>query len=189
MSDSASDESYVVTLRHGSDDDARAAFDAMYRAYYPQLWRFAYALTRHEDVAQDAVQELFLGIWRNRRTWDARQGVRAYLFGAVRHEAVRALARGNRAAGLDDLPTPTAAMGAEPHSPDADTIADDLAAALRRAVDALPERQRAALLLRWDAELNATDIGRALGISDRAAAKLLGKAQAYLRQVWERLAP
>ena len=50
---------------------------------------------------------------------------------------------------------------------------DELTRQVAHAIEILPERQRTAVLLRWNDEMNAAEIGRVLGISDTAVRKLL----------------
>lgn len=61
---------------------------------------------------------------------------------------------------------------------DAD-VADRLA--VREAVLALPERQRAALILRWYADLSVADAAAAMGVSADAVRSLTKRALAALR--------
>jgi len=61
-------ESRLIAGVRGGD---RAAFERIYRTYWPQLVAFArrYGVRSAQD-AQEIAQEVFLGIWKNRTTWD-----------------------------------------------------------------------------------------------------------------------
>jgi len=166
----------------------RNAFDHMFMALHGELWHFARSIVRDGDVANDVVQDVFIDVWDRHDTWAPHGSIRGYFFGAVRNRALhitRSMAARERTtqrfAADRDIATPSAI------APDQSSDTDDIVTILRRAIDALPERQRSAMLLRWNTELNATDIGRALGISDTAARKLLAKGEATLRQLYDRL--
>jgi RNA polymerase sigma-70 factor (ECF subfamily) len=56
-------------------------------------------------------------------------------------------------------------------------------ARLARALARLPERQRLAVLLRYDVDLPVRDVAAALGTSEHAAESLLARGLATLRRV------
>jgi len=109
----------------GMDDDERHAHDAallalivrrdprgieeLYDRYGPVAFSLAYQLLRDRGLAEDVVQEAFLKIWRQARTYDTRKGtVRAWLLTCVHHCAIDELRRrrAKRAADgdIDDAP-------------------------------------------------------------------------------------
>ena len=45
-------------------DDPRNAFDALYRACYPQVYRRILALVGDREQAEDLAQDVFLKAWR-----------------------------------------------------------------------------------------------------------------------------
>jgi RNA polymerase sigma-70 factor (ECF subfamily) len=166
----ANDASTVARIRAGDE----AAFDALYVQTFQELWSFA---RRYTDVtvAEEVVQDVFLRLWERRHLWDVRSTVRAYLFGAVRNRALhhvdRAAVEARAALALpqpSDLSVPVDERG-------------DILDAVTRAVAALPERQRAAMILRIQRSLTHAEIGDALGVSSAAAGALVRKAEAKLR--------
>lgn len=64
-------------MRLAADGDA-AAFGIIVRAHQVRLVRFAMRLTGDSDLAQDAVQETFLRLWRVRATYQPRNRRRAF---------------------------------------------------------------------------------------------------------------
>jgi RNA polymerase sigma-70 factor, ECF subfamily len=67
-------------------------------------------------------------------------------------------------------------------SPEATALASEDRLALARALEALPEAQREALVLRYAAGLTARQIGGVIGKSDVATQKLLSRALATIRE-------
>jgi len=184
------DAELVTAIRAG--DAAR--FTAWYDAIYNDAWRFARRFSADADQASDVVQDVFLSIWKRRTTWDVRGPVHTYVLGAIRRRALQSL-RHDRIVqtatdrAIDPTGTPEGGfgMGATPHAPDARVTEDSLHEAMRRHIAQLPERQRTALVLRWEHELSNVEIAGILGIGEAAVSRLLARATATLRQVWDAL--
>lgn len=161
-----------------------AAFDDLYRTYVPRLLDYAERYTS-ADVADDIVQSVLAAVWRRGRSFTVRSTVAAYLFGAIRREVLhreRHLRVVRRAEADDDFREPLAPMPA----PDAGASLNELRAALRSALDALPVRTRDVLTLRWVEELQYDEIAEVLGISVSAAKMHVHRAQPVVRPLLER---
>lgn len=167
-----------------AEGDERA-FEQLFDAQYAALCDFAASYVRAPDIAEEIVQTVFLRIWERRRTWEPTGGVRAYLFTACRNAAFDYLSHESvvrrtevTAASAGDVP----ALGYVPRAPDDAAMADELTNALRAAVEALPERQRAVMMLRWQHQLGPTEIARVLGITVKGVESHVLRALADLRQ-------
>src|SRR5262245_54236340 len=88
MRDAMSDP-LLVGLAEGRDE----AFAALYDRYGRSLFRVAWTLLHSRQDAEDAVQEVFLGLFRSRSVLGRIENFRAYLFGALHHAATRLAAR------------------------------------------------------------------------------------------------
>jgi RNA polymerase sigma-70 factor (ECF subfamily) len=169
-------------LRAGDD----RTFEVMYRAYVPRLLDFAERYVA-ADIAEDVVQAVMTSVWHRRRTLTVRSTVSAYLFGAVRQEVLlyerhrRVVARhAGRAVDRAEVGGPVCA------SAESQVMVEELRAALRRAIESLPERTREVLTLRWVEELQYAEIADVLGISESAAKMHVHRAQARVRPLLER---
>src|ERR1700722_18139478 len=60
------------------------AFAALYDEFGPTLFRVAHALLRSRQDAEDAVQDVFVGLVRARAGLARVENLRAYLFAALR---------------------------------------------------------------------------------------------------------
>jgi RNA polymerase sigma-70 factor (ECF subfamily) len=56
--------------QHGDVD----AFETLYRQYEKQVFRTAYLITGSKEAAEDALQEVFVSVWRSRHTYDPKKG-------------------------------------------------------------------------------------------------------------------
>src|SRR5258707_12880651 len=71
-------------LRRGDE----AAFDVIFRTWYPSLVRSAESIVRSRAVAAEVVQDVMLELWRRREKLAAEGSPEAYLFQSTRHRAL-----------------------------------------------------------------------------------------------------
>jgi len=170
---------WVERIRAGDE----AAFETLFTAYYHALCEFARSFVHAPDAAEELVQNLFLRIWEHRSEWRP-EGVRAYLFAACRNGALdyrrheRIVARFEDRSAAEDL---GGGLGHAPARPDEEAQAGELEAALREAVQQLPERRRLVVVLRWEHQLSHAEIAKVLGISIKTVETQFGRAIAILR--------
>ena len=154
----------------------QAAFAAVYDRFAPALFRTAVVLLGSPADAEDAVQDVFVGLARARHDLARVASLRAYLFAALRHAAARRAAarRRHRAEPLGDAPGPAA------------PAADDRGERVERAVRALPPEQREVLALKLDGGLTFAEVAAALGVSPNTAASryryALDRLRAHYRE-------
>jgi RNA polymerase sigma-70 factor (ECF subfamily) len=181
-----SDASLVERVRLGDTQ----AFELIFRRHYESLWRFAIGYVSSPDVARDLVHDLFSHIWERRHEWAVQGSVAPYLFRAARNRALNHLRHERTVlkwredaaqAGSEDA-VESAILRQVERGPVEAMIAADDATLLRRAVAALPERQRQALVLRWFDGLTNPEVAAVLGVSVKAVESLLVRAFAALRQ-------
>ncbi len=163
------DERLRAGLAAGRED----AFAELYDRYGRALYRVAWALLRSRADAEDAVQEVFLGLVRSGAA--ARiESLPAYLFSSLRHAALR-LAVQRQGEPLGTLEVPARDAGLE-HAVDA-----GLSDLLERGLAALPAEQREVLSLKIDGGLTFAEIAAVLGIRPNTAASRYRYALEKLR--------
>ena len=77
MSSNASEEIALVAALQG---DSVAAFDALYRMYFPAVYANILHLVKDSTAAQDIVQEVFIRLWEKRKLLQTGQPVGNWLF-------------------------------------------------------------------------------------------------------------
>ena len=80
-----------ILVRKVRLDGDKKAFEELFRFYHKRLHGFAYSFVRQEETAEDIIQTVFLNIWADKQNWDPPGTVRAYLFAAVRNQALNVL--------------------------------------------------------------------------------------------------
>ena len=139
------DRAVLVRLADGELD----ALEDLYDRYKTMAYSIAYRITNDATLAEDVVQDAFLGAWRNAgRYVEGRGSVKTWLLAIVHHRAIDAVRRRRPTTELPDteLPTPPALrlpdVWAEVSSTlDADTV--------RGALAELSEVQREAIELAY----------------------------------------
>jgi RNA polymerase sigma factor (sigma-70 family) len=173
-----SDRRLVRLVREGYE----GAFEEIVRRYRRPLGRFAASIVggRHEDVTQDSFRKALEAL----RHGDAEIELRPWLYRIVRNTALNDLRdRPPAAAELaDDLVAGTRSAAAEE---EARAEVAELVEHLR----ALPENQRAALLMRELDGMGHDEIGAALGISKGAARQAIARGRAAVRSGFGALLP
>jgi RNA polymerase sigma factor (sigma-70 family) len=163
------DRRLVDLVRNGYD----AAFEEIVRRYRRPLDRFAAAIVggRSEDVTQDAFSKALLAL----RGSEAEIELRPWLYRIVRNTALNDL--------RDRGPVPEELAETLPggRSAAAEAEAREEIRDLMSRLQALPEPQRAALVMRELEGLSHEEIAAALGVSGGAARQAIFRARAALR--------
>jgi RNA polymerase sigma-70 factor (sigma-E family) len=137
------------------------------------LLRTAYLLTGNVADAEDLVQS---ALTKTYLAWDRIQD-RGALDGYVRRAMVNTHISWWRRRRLDEFPTdeiPDQAVVDQPES-------SDLQESLRRAIDRLPQRMRAAVMLRYYEDMTEAEVADVLGISLGTVKSTVSRAVAKLR--------
>ena len=152
------------------------SLEALYETYGPDAKRLAYLLTGDTELAQDLVQEAFvriLGRFGNLRGPDH--------FGPYLRRTVVNLARRHWRRGALERAL-VARERRDPLVQPADGMPDiERRDSMWLALQALPPRQRAALVLRYYEDLSEEQVGAVLGCSLGAAKQLISRGLAALR--------
>jgi RNA polymerase sigma factor (sigma-70 family) len=142
------------------------ALDVLYERYKTMAYGIARRITGDDSLAEDVVQEAFLGAWRNADRYVAGRGsVKTWLLAIVHHRAIDAVRRRKPAS---ELPEEAEGM----RTPEPLTLPDVWgevagrldAGAVQVALAALPVAQRETLELAYFGGLSQTEIAERTGV-------------------------
>lgn len=170
----------VARIRAGDE----RAFESLFRAYYPALCDFAVRYVREDALAEEIVQDLFADLWARRREWQVRDSVRAYVFTAVRNRALNLRKRQLVESDWEHEETSIGSRELQQTPEPADAAAEraDLRAQLDAALDALPERCRLVMHLRWREQMPYAEIAAVMGISVKGVENQLARGLSAIRR-------
>ncbi|WP_249009375.1 RNA polymerase sigma factor [Conexibacter sp. DBS9H8] len=141
------------------------AYAELYRRYHRRGLRLAQSICGQWTDSEDAVQDAFLSLWRNPRSYRADRGtVAAWLLGTVRNRAIDVMRRNGRELARQTVAQATCLEDDGPADLADATALTEQVAEVRAALLRLPERQREAICLSYYAGLSHTEIARRVGL-------------------------
>ena len=166
------------------------SFELLLRKYRTPLVNFLYRMVRDTGVAEDLAQEVFLRVYRARQEYAPSAKFTTWMFRIATNLALNSV-RDNRHRKLEISVDQPVDSGEEEQRPfevpeRAPTVEQEMVARCRaemilKAIHALPEKQRAAVLLHKYQELDYDEIARVLECSESALKSLLFRAYETLR--------
>jgi RNA polymerase sigma-70 factor (ECF subfamily) len=179
-----------VRLMIAVRDDVPGAFEELVGAYQHRLINVMQHLVGRADEAEDLAQEVFLRVYRARKNYRARCKFSTWLFTIANNLGLNWL-RSRQRKPVVPLPSqdsgplgprPAEQLVAARDSPPSQRLQqEELAEAVRRALDTLNERQRIAVVLNKFEDMNYAEIAEVMGLTTKAVKSLLNRARTNLR--------
>ena len=170
----------VALMLAFSNGDA-AAFEVLFARWSGRLLRFVQRMVREEAVAEELVQEVFLRVYRARDRYSPDAKFSTWLYRIATNLALNELRRPrqrdpHRSTDEDGAPELTAQMPATDDVVHSRRVAE----AVEEQLAALPEKQRAALLLTAVDGLSYAEVALALEVTEKAVKALVHRARSSL---------
>jgi RNA polymerase sigma-70 factor, ECF subfamily len=154
------DEALLERLAAGADP---VALSELYDRYQAPMYGLAMRITNDAALAQDAVQEAFLGVWRNAGRYSAgRATVRTWMLSITHHRAIDIVRRRRSVGTLPETETVDESL----RIPDvwAEVVRAADRDAVRLAIGQLPAAQRQAIEMAYFDGLTQVEIAERAGI-------------------------
>jgi len=173
----------MLDVKAGDD----VSFGLLLAKYRLPLVNFLFRMVRDTATAEDLAQEVFLRVYRARKQYSPSAKFTTWLFRIATNLALNSV-RDNRHRQMEvslDAPVeedespvqvPARVMPIDEHM-----VERDRAQIIRRAIAALPEKQRVAVLLHKYEEMDYGEIAKILDCSESALKSLLFRAYETLR--------
>ena len=176
-----------VMLRVKAGDDA--AFDYLVQKYRRPIISFMYRMAHNAATAEELAQEVFLRVYRSRANYEPSAKFSTWLYRIATNLGVNHArdTRHERAENTVNLDEPDAETGQTPELADRiPTVEDQILrrerlAAIREKIEALPERQRMAVLMHKYQQMDYRQIAEVLKLSESATKSLLFRGYETLR--------
>jgi RNA polymerase sigma-70 factor (ECF subfamily) len=168
----ADERALVLAAQRGE----REAFSELVRTHERRAYAVARAIVVNHEDAEDAVQEAFLHAYRALHRFLPDQAFGAWLHRIVANAALD-ITRRRKVRDADELPETVASPFRDPAE------SSELRQRLKDALDSLPARQRAVIVLHDVEGFKHAEIGVTLGIPEGTARSDLHYARSHLREV------
>jgi RNA polymerase sigma-70 factor, ECF subfamily len=189
----------LEALRAGDE----AAFVTLVARHHDAMLRLARTFVRSDAVAEEVVQDTWLGVLRGIDRFEGRSSLRTWLLAILVNRARSAGAREARTVAIGNLEADLPAVPAVDHSrfdgsgawstPPQHWVEDvenrldaaELRGALLAGLAALPDRQRAVVMLRDVDGLDSNEVCEVLSLTTANERVLLHRGRSRLRQALE----
>src|SRR5947209_5268176 len=160
--------------------------DLLLQRHRGPVIQFLYRMVRNRAIAEELAQNVFLRVYRSRATYEPTAKFTTWLFRIATHVALNWLRDGRKEKGQESL-NQKLLDGLERQVPDSgrnieeEMLYEGKLCEVRQAIESLPVKQRAAVLMHKYEELEYSQIAQALGCSGAAVKSLLFRAYESLR--------
>jgi len=180
-----SDAQIMLRVKGGDD----SAFEYLVQKYRRPMLSFMYRMAHNSAVAEDLAQEVFLRVYRSREKYEASAKFTTWLYRIASNLAVNHArdTRHQRPENTVSLDEPDQETGLTMDLPDNSLTAEESIVrrerltAIRQRVEALPERQKMALIMHKYQQMDYRQIAEVLKLSESAIKSLLFRAYETLR--------
>jgi RNA polymerase sigma-70 factor (ECF subfamily) len=160
-----------------------SAFETLYRQYEKLVFRTAYLVTGSKEAAEDALQEVFISVWKSRHTYDPNKGkLTTWLHRITVNQCSKKKPRKTPATvSLEEkgIDLPEMKHQFQPE----DILVNKMEyERLLRAMNALDTKHRSVLVLRYFNDLSYGEIAEALEIPLGTVKSRLNQSIRYLRE-------
>lgn len=181
------DAQLMLRVREGDE----TSFALLLERHRGPVVNFLHRMVQDRAVSEELAQEVFLRVYRSRGTYEPTAKFTTWLFRIATHLALNAIRDGRKSKGHESLDREVRngvvleglARDVTDRQPNAEQelIRAGKVQEIRKAIQALPDKQRAAVLMHKYQGLDYTQIAGALRCSESAVKSLLFRAYETLR--------
>jgi RNA polymerase sigma-70 factor (ECF subfamily) len=176
------DAELMLRVRDGDE----TGFALLLNRHRGPVVHFLYRMVQNQGVAEELAQEVFLRVYKSRGTYEPTAKFTTWLFRIATHLALNWLRDGKAEKGQESIDDTAGEGPARQLQDRSGTIEQTLVyearlREIRTAIEALPGKQRAAVLMHKYEEMEYSQIAGVLGCSESAVKSLLFRAYETLR--------
>jgi len=182
----------VAALEHDAElmlrvkEGDEASFELLLDKYRHPVVSYLYRMVQQLPVAEELAQEVFFRVYRSRASYEPTAKFTTWLFRIATHLALNSIRdrrneRGQESLDEADEDRRTIQVADRRSNREQQMLAEARLEEVRQAVGALPEKQRAAVLMHKYQEMDYIQIAGVLGCSVSAVKSLLFRAYEVLR--------
>lgn len=172
---------WVHAMNERDREAANAFIEQLFARHHNEIYVYVLRMVRDPELAADLTQDAFVKAYRAQDSLEKPENARAWLYQIAHRVTLDELRRRKI---VRFVPWVGESYGSTSTSASAEHLAMELRLSgdLARALERIPERQRAALILAEIHDLTGLELASVLGVSHVAARALLTRARESLRQ-------
>jgi len=163
-----------------------AAFEQLIEIHQRSVIGTVAKMLGNPSEAEDISQQVFIRVWKSAARYEPQAKFTTWLFTITRNLVFNEVRRRQRKPTVSvqerEETTHRVVEDVQGSSPDEDMLRSEMEAAIDRAIEALPEKQRLAVVLRRYEEMPYEEIGVVLSMSVPAVKSLLFRARTQLKE-------
>ena len=163
------------------DHDSQEAFVEFYHRYQYRIFGFLLKITGSQQITEDLVQDIFLKLWKNRRSFPEIVSPGPYLFRMAQNHAINAFRRMAHETLLKNSLRTASEPVADPAAEHMISLRE-AESLLDQAIEALPPRQKIIYRLSREEGLRYEEIALRLGIASGTVKNHLIRASQAIRE-------
>ena len=176
------DAELMLRVRDGDE----ACFGMLLERHRGPVIHFMYRMVQNQAVAEELAQEVFLRVYRSRGTYEPTAKFTTWLFRIATHLALNWIRDGRNEKLQDSLDQETPDGSTRQVADRGRTVEQELVyqaklREVRQAIEILPSKQRAAVMMHKYEEMEYSQIANVLSCSESAVKSLLFRAYESLR--------
>lgn len=160
------------------------AFEIIYIRNIKILANYGKRICIDDELVKDAIQDLFIDLWRNKANLGSTESIKYYLIKAYRRNLVKKIVASKKFQAHED--SHGTYHGTFELSYEISIIETELEEEklnqLDRLLNNLPPRQKEALFLRFYTGLNYTEISKIMAVNQQSAYNMVFRAMEMLRE-------
>lgn len=160
------------------------AYETLYKRHFKVLAQYGYRISNDPLLTEDAIQDVFIDLWRRKNHLSETLNPKFYLFKALRNQ----LLRNNRndvfdkANDIDDFLDSLVTLSEEQQLIENESHTDKIKY-IRRAISKLSPRQQEVITLRFYHGMSIPEISELMTVSPQSVNNLLSRSYAVLRMI------
>jgi RNA polymerase sigma-70 factor (ECF subfamily) len=176
------DAELMLRVREGD----QASFGLLLEKHRDPVIHFLYRMVQRQAVAEELAQETFLRVYKSRGTYEASAKFTTWLFRIATHLGLNWIRDGRPESRQESLDGEAAEGTTRQVADRTPSVEQQLVyrvklKEVRRAIECLPSKQRAAVVMHKYEEMEYSEIANVLSCSESAVKSLLFRAYEHLR--------
>jgi RNA polymerase sigma-70 factor (ECF subfamily) len=156
-------DSKDTMLMRSLKEGKKSAYEKAYRKYHQPLLQFARKYVKSGSLAEDAVQDIFLTLWQERKRLDELRSLKGFLYTSLKNHILNLIRDSHQE--IYEAYEPDAAPAADRNEVEEKLIYEDYKNLANKAIDQLPFRRRQIFEMKRVSDLTNKQIAQKLGVS------------------------